>query len=92
MRGVPRRRRHLIGRLGADRDADFGGAADDDGERFDVIEVETVHDAEARSGDVRRPARVVAPTSVKRGTSTFSVRAEGPCPITTSTEKSSIAE
>ena len=38
----------------------------------------------ARSGALSRPARVVAPMSVKCGSSTFSVRAAGPWPMTTS--------
>ena len=45
----------------------------------------------ARSGAVMRPARVVAPTSVKRGSSIFTVRAAGPWPSTRSSEKSSSA-
>ena len=35
----------------------------------------------ARSGDVSRPVRVVAPTSVKRWTGTLTERAPGPWPI-----------
>ena len=51
MRGVPRERRAISTRgVVLDRDAeDVGGAADDDGERVDVVEVEAVHDAEARA-------------------------------------------
>jgi len=35
----------------------------------------------ARSGEVSRPVRVVAPISVKRGTGILTDRAPGPCPI-----------
>ena len=35
----------------------------------------------ARSGDVSSPVRVVAPTSVKRCSGTFTERALGPCPM-----------
>ena len=45
----------------------------------------------ARSGDVSRPARVVAPISVNRSTGTFTERAPGPCPMMMSSSKSSIA-
>jgi ribosomal protein L15E len=44
-----------------------------------------------RSGPVIRPGRVVAPTSVKRGSSRRIVRAAGPCPRTMSILKSSMA-
>ncbi len=44
-----------------------------------------------RSGAVSSPVRVVAPTSVKRGRSIFTVRAAGPWPITRSSWKSSSA-
>ncbi len=37
-----------------------------------------------RSGDVSRPVRVVAATSVKGCTGTFTDRAPGPCPMTMS--------
>ena len=45
----------------------------------------------ARSGEVSSPARVVAPTSVKRSIGTFTDRAPGPWPMTMSSSKSSIA-
>ena len=45
----------------------------------------------ARSGEVSSPARVVAPTSVNRSIGTFTDRAPGPCPMTISSSKSSIA-
>src|SRR5690606_1680077 len=45
----------------------------------------------SRSGDVSRPARVVAPTSVNGGRSSLMERAAGPSPITMSSWKSSIA-
>ena len=45
----------------------------------------------ARSGAVISPARVVAPTSVKRGSSSLTVRAAGPWPSTRSIWKSSSA-
>ena len=44
-----------------------------------------------RIGAVIRPGRVVAPTSVKRGSGSSMVRAAGPCPSTMSSLKSSIA-
>src|SRR5581483_2336698 len=45
----------------------------------------------SRSGVVRRPVRVVAPTSVNGGRSSVSVRAAGPWPTTMSSRKSSSA-
>ena len=45
----------------------------------------------SRKGPVSRPVRVVAPMSVKRGTSSLMERAAGPLPITMSRKKSSIA-
>ncbi len=45
----------------------------------------------SRSGVVRRPVRVVAPTRVNGGRSSESVRAAGPWPTTMSIRKSSSA-
>ena len=45
----------------------------------------------SRSGEVSRPARVVAPTSVNGGRSSLIERAAGPSPIMMSSWKSSIA-
>jgi hypothetical protein len=45
----------------------------------------------SRSGDVKSPARVVAPTSVNGGRSSLIDRAAGPSPIMISSWKSSIA-
>ena len=44
-----------------------------------------------RSGEVSSPVRVVAPISVNGCSGTFTDLAPGPCPMTMSSSKSSIA-
>ncbi len=69
-----------------------GGAADDQLELLDRVEVEARRDPEAVAQRVvRRPWRFVAPIRVKRGRSMRTERAEGPSPIIRSSARSSIA-
>lgn len=68
------------------------GAVDDPLQLGGLVELHVGGEAEAvaqRGGS--RPARVVAPTSVKGGSSRGMAVAPGPLPTMTSTRKSSIA-
>jgi hypothetical protein len=75
-----------IGAVGVELDLEQARRARDDaGERLWVVEVESERDAEAReqrTGD--EPGAGGGATSVKRGSSSLTVRAAGPCPMTRS--------
>lgn len=83
----------LGGAVGVYRDVEEAGRAVDDAFQFGGgVELHVAGEAEAvaqRGG--RSPARVVAPTRVKGGSSSGMAVAPGPLPTMTSTRKSSIA-